>query len=360
MKEVDQSMDNVTDVHNIEGFDMLNKSKQEEIEAKFREQKKMKDLHIDDYNPWGKPGHGAPNEDTLRKRKIFMDVLPPVVLKPVGNDATLMGRPGGGAPIRTKSGKIRHARVEDPQLRFQWHSPVRKMVDIDLRYRVPLVEQRAYKEELDQLVKEKECIDVDTSIADDIKDHELVSMVEGKLKLENKDVSQIDNNGSEAGAFRRLGSHPQDNKDLYEKFPQIEEAIRIEQITGGIELEPLLAIRRRRAKRWPLISTDVTGVLDIKPNISISDKEYSEILEHQITEREHHKQEECEEEKMTARKHFENWDTFWGRPGHGAPKSVKVKENLDYILYQLPILIRKETSSDVNDDIESQSEQYNN
>lgn len=47
---------------------------------------------------------------------------------------------------------------------------------------------------LDQLVKEKECIDVDTSIADDIKDHELVSMVEGKLKLENKDVSQIDNN----------------------------------------------------------------------------------------------------------------------------------------------------------------------
>ncbi len=41
----------------------------------------MKDLQIDDYNPWGKPGHGAPNEDTLRKRKIFMDVLPPVVLK---------------------------------------------------------------------------------------------------------------------------------------------------------------------------------------------------------------------------------------------------------------------------------------
>lgn len=63
-----------------------------------------------------------------------------------------MGRPGGGAPIRTKSGKIRHARVEDPQLRFQWHSPVRKMVDIDLRYRVPLVEQRAYKEELGNLL----------------------------------------------------------------------------------------------------------------------------------------------------------------------------------------------------------------
>lgn len=41
----------------------------------------MKELQIEDYNPWGKPGHGAPNEDTLRKRKIFMDVLPPVNLK---------------------------------------------------------------------------------------------------------------------------------------------------------------------------------------------------------------------------------------------------------------------------------------
>lgn len=41
----------------------------------------MKELQIDDYNPWGKPGHGAPNEDTLRKRKIFMEVLPPIILK---------------------------------------------------------------------------------------------------------------------------------------------------------------------------------------------------------------------------------------------------------------------------------------
>lgn len=28
---------------------------------------------VDDYYPWGKPGHGAPNDDGLRKRKIFMD-----------------------------------------------------------------------------------------------------------------------------------------------------------------------------------------------------------------------------------------------------------------------------------------------
>lgn len=28
---------------------------------------------VDDYYPWGKPGHGAPNDDGLRKRKIFTD-----------------------------------------------------------------------------------------------------------------------------------------------------------------------------------------------------------------------------------------------------------------------------------------------
>lgn len=31
----------MSDVRDIEGFDMLNKSKQEELEAKFREQKKV-------------------------------------------------------------------------------------------------------------------------------------------------------------------------------------------------------------------------------------------------------------------------------------------------------------------------------
>ncbi|XP_065212303.1 uncharacterized protein LOC135839948 isoform X3 [Planococcus citri] len=330
----------------------------------------MKDLHIDDYNPWGKPGHGAPNEDTLRKRKIFMDVLPPVVLKAVGNDATMMGRPGGGAPVRTKSGKLKNARVEDPQLRFQWHGPVRKMVDIDLRYRVPVADQKAYKEELDQLVKEKKVIERETACHDDIKDHQM---------------------GSDANTFRRLGSHPQDNKDLYEKFPHIDEAIRLEQITGGIELEPLLAIRRRKAKRYPLGTSDVTGIMDIKPkyeikiqiqnispldtlcnekstlkknyspcSISITDKEYSEALEQQITAREHHKQEEKEEDQMTARKHFENWDTFWGRPGHGAPKPVKVKENLEYILYQLPILIKKEGMGHEDEEHDQESEKSEN
>lgn len=59
-----------------------------------------------------------------------------------------MGRPGGGAPQKTSSGKIKNFRIEDPQLRFQFHAPDRNMVDNDLRYRKPLKDQRAYKMEL--------------------------------------------------------------------------------------------------------------------------------------------------------------------------------------------------------------------
>lgn len=63
-----------------------------------------------------------------------------------------MGRPGGGAPQKTSSGKMKNFRIEDPQLRFQFHAPDRNMVDNDLRYRMPLKDQRAYKKELGNVI----------------------------------------------------------------------------------------------------------------------------------------------------------------------------------------------------------------
>lgn len=59
-----------------------------------------------------------------------------------------MERPGGGAPRKTSSGKITNFRIEDPQLRFQFHAPERNTVDNDLRYRKPLKDKIAYKMEL--------------------------------------------------------------------------------------------------------------------------------------------------------------------------------------------------------------------
>ena len=33
------------------------------------------------------------------------------------------------------------------------------------------------------------------------------------------------------------------------------------------------------------------------------------------------------------RKHFESWESYWGRPGNGAPRNVAHKENLIKMLH---------------------------
>ena len=38
-----------------------------------------------------------------------------------------------------------------------------------------------------------------------------------------------------------------------------------------------------------------------------------------------------EEEQQSQ--HFQQWDTFWGRPGYGAPRDSILKENLIKNLY---------------------------
>lgn len=41
-------------------------------------------------------------------------------------------------------------------------------------------------------------------------------------------------------------------------------------------------------------------------------------------------------DKQSSQRHFENLDSFWGRPGHGAPKSTRNKLNLNDLLYRVP------------------------
>ncbi|XP_039947911.1 uncharacterized protein LOC120766455 [Bactrocera tryoni] len=42
---------------------------------------------------------------------------------------------------------------------------------------------------------------------------------------------------------------------------------------------------------------------------------------------------EQQNERELCSKHFETFDTFWGRPGHGAPVEVTAKQKLDNLLY---------------------------
>ena len=40
-----------------------------------------------------------------------------------------------------------------------------------------------------------------------------------------------------------------------------------------------------------------------------------------------------EREQAQQSQHFQSWDTFWGRPGYGAPRDNTYRENLMKNLY---------------------------
>ncbi|XP_055321626.1 uncharacterized protein LOC129577875 [Sitodiplosis mosellana] len=110
-------------------------------------------------------------------------------------------------------------------------------------------------------------------------------------------------------------------------------------ISGGVELVPLLAKRRAMQRPISLSTTDVT-----KNPTEKKWQDYGEGVQllddlcRQITQKERKKQLSKDSELESARRHFETIDTFWGRPGHGAPRSVKTnhhsKLNLNDLLYK--------------------------
>ncbi|XP_031633243.1 uncharacterized protein LOC116347013 [Contarinia nasturtii] len=108
-------------------------------------------------------------------------------------------------------------------------------------------------------------------------------------------------------------------------------------ITGGVELVPLLARRRAMQRPISLSTTDVTKYptekkwQDYGEGIQLLDD-----LCRQITQKERKKQITKDSELESARRHFATIDTFWGRPGHGAPKygGSKTKLNLNDLLYK--------------------------
>lgn len=52
-------------------------------------------------------------------------------------------------------------------------------------------------------------------------------------------------------------------------------------------------------------------------------------------------QHEHEEDVQEGQRHHDHWKDLWGRPGGGAPKgTTRQKENLEYMLYQLPVINR--------------------
>ncbi|XP_065334271.1 uncharacterized protein LOC135935688 isoform X2 [Cloeon dipterum] len=254
---------------------------------RLKDQRENREL-LTTYNPWGRPGCGAPTDD-LRKKK-FAEVArdPPPI------PALAMGRPGGGAPLRTKSGKLQTILKVDPAIRFQ--DPAKKCVEIEMRYRAPQTQQIEYKSELDALVSEKK---------------RLQSEVWKNCNMEARKMGWISDPNISA---RDEGENSTtDNHENYTTLPKISQGH-----------APLLQDRHFDVlhSRHPLSTTDVTrlqvpGFPEVRQH---EDQDLVHTLQRQVMYKQKKLEELRRREVESCQRHFETWNKFWGRPGHGAPR----------------------------------------
>eukprot|EP00058_Branchiostoma_floridae_P016642 XP_002602130.1 hypothetical protein BRAFLDRAFT_128459 [Branchiostoma floridae] len=104
------------------------RKKVEEVEEKKRDLEMLKT-----YQPFGRPGGGAP-------KHTYEDGF---------------GKPGGGAPYRTESGKIKTTLKQDPVLRFKDNKASARELEQIERYRLDPRAAMEYKSELARLMDDK-------------------------------------------------------------------------------------------------------------------------------------------------------------------------------------------------------------
>ena len=63
-------------------------------------------------------------------------------------DVMTFGRPGCGAPVRTRSGRLRTILVGNPEIRFQNNESVQKTIYNTIRYQQNKEDQEQYKRDL--------------------------------------------------------------------------------------------------------------------------------------------------------------------------------------------------------------------
>ncbi|KAI8424343.1 hypothetical protein MSG28_002883 [Choristoneura fumiferana] len=114
---------------------------------------------------------------------------------------------------------------------------------------------------------------------------------------------------------------------------------RILRMTGGVELVPLLA-RRRRVGARTLHSSDVTRPPDqLCQWREILNEDYLRELKHQMTVKSQKKEETRLNSAESVRLHHATWESLWGRPGHGAPQRGRyARSNLARLLYVTPLV----------------------
>ncbi|XP_061710780.1 histone-lysine N-methyltransferase, H3 lysine-79 specific isoform X2 [Cydia pomonella] len=162
-----------------------------------------------------------------------------------------------------------------------------------------------------------------TSNGQVVKKDDGVSTVTSKDKLKKKKFVKRLPNGEKINRTLPEEEHvekieKENATDVGEKKLTPEETIL--RATGGIELVPILA-RRRRVGARTLHSSDVTRPPeDMCQWRELLNEDYLRELKHQIKAKYQRKEEARQNSAESVRQHQETWASLWGRPGHGAPQ----------------------------------------
>ncbi|XP_054009695.1 uncharacterized protein LOC128893008 isoform X2 [Hylaeus anthracinus] len=117
------------------------------------------------------------------------------------------------------------------------------------------------------------------------------------------------------------------------------EEVQVYELTGGVELVPLLTSRRYYSQPQSTrhVATDATrpgySIEPLRP-LGMRNREYIAELVEQIRRKREIALEERRTEQESCRRHFDTWRRLWGRPGHGAPIDHAHRNNLHNILYR--------------------------
>ncbi|XP_059609972.1 uncharacterized protein LOC132257193 isoform X2 [Phlebotomus argentipes] len=406
-----------------ESLKVVRQQKEQQFRQKLQDREQYRQM-IEKHCPWGKPGGGAPN-DTIRMTNITKVGLFPEAINTVRNYVPPLPMPkirggGGGAPIRSNSGRLITTFRDDPSITFK--DQTRNIVDIELRYKTSPKNKKTYKMELDKIVEEKhqrkkqENCSCEKSTAEpwgkagpggtpwrppnaigcsfmesmgwtdskllqkmDSETHSAYTNPNVRIKVSPPSDQEMKNIKEEArkphpacclmcnclcvkdGKNRHAPPPPPPppppinnpvprriRRECDKLTPKVTETkpkttnpktkvrTRSYMISEGVELVPLLAKRRAQERPISLSSTDVTKYKEVghTENYSV---QYLNDLCRQMNKRRRAYQKSKKMDIETSRRHFETWSSFWGRPGHGAPREIKNKLNLDDLLYKLPL-----------------------
>ncbi|XP_066301208.1 uncharacterized protein [Branchiostoma lanceolatum] len=120
------------------------RKKVEEVEEKKKDLEMLKT-----YQPFGRPGGGAPKPGTKKES-------PPITDNRMHTYEDGFGKPGGGAPFRTESGKIKTTYKMDASLWFKGNNKAaEKELETIERYKLDPQTAKEYKTELARLMDDK-------------------------------------------------------------------------------------------------------------------------------------------------------------------------------------------------------------